>query len=210
MTEKVEEKQSFSRKSADTRRRELIAAGIACLGKGGMAGFTIDQICKQAGVSRGLVNHHFKSKDELLTCIYAEMTDHLVQDYASENTLALLAEIIETSFDEAAFNRSNLRAWLAIWGQVSSNPALSRLHRERYNYYRDRIISAIEQRSPGVDATPPTRSVARQLIAIIDGLWLEYCLHSESFSLAAAKADCYQFLEAYGIRISARPGTAGE
>jgi TetR/AcrR family transcriptional regulator, transcriptional repressor of bet genes len=196
-------KQAFKRKSADDRRRELIAAGIACLGKGGMGAFTIDQICKQAGISRGLVNHHFKTKDELLSCIYADMTAHLIQDNDGRRDSDLLAQIIETSFDEETFNRSNMRAWLAIWGQVPSNPALNRMHKKRYKHYQRRIKSALRQASPGVPAGEDEDSVARQLIAIIDGLWLEYCLHSDAFSLATARSDCYRFLEAYGIK--ARP-----
>ena len=42
-------------------------------------------------------------------------------------------------------------------------------------------------------------SIARQVVALIDGLWLEYCLHSEGFSLADAKRDCLDLLAAYGI-----------
>jgi AcrR family transcriptional regulator len=203
MVANTKAKKAIKRKSADVRRRELIAAGIACLGKGGMGAFTIDQICKQAGISRGLINHHFNTKDELLSCIYAEMTAHLLHDYGAQKTSDLLAQIIETSFDEETFNRSNMRAWLAIWGQVPSNPALSQMHKQRYRHYQQRIKSALRQASPGVPAGQDEDSVARQLIAIIDGLWLEYCLHSEAFSLATARSDCYRFLEAYGIK--ARP-----
>lgn len=170
-----------------------------------MAAFTIDKICKQARISRGLVNHHFKTKDELLSCIYADMTDHLVLKGDPDDTRDLLAQIIETSFDETAFNRSNLRAWLAIWGQVPSNPALRRLHRRRYQHYKKRIQSALQKSVVGSSSSNGIDSIARQLIAIIDGLWLEYCLHSESFSLAAARADCYRFLEAYGIRVEPGP-----
>ena len=194
-------KQVVRRKSAAARREELIAAGIVCLGEGGMSGFTIDQICKQAGISRGLINHHFNTKDELLTCIYAFMTDHLVHEYHSDSALDLLAKIIETSFDEVSFNRSNLRAWLAIWGQVSSNDALSELHKVRYDHYKESIKSALGQVSLSVPVQFDVDSVARQLIAIIDGLWLEYCLHSDGFSLASARADCYRFLAAYGVVI---------
>jgi AcrR family transcriptional regulator len=201
MVEKNRAKQAFERKSADDRRRELIEAGIACLGKGGMAAFTIDQICKQAGISRGLINHHFHTKHELLSCIYAEMTDHLVQDHDGLKSGDLLAQIIATSFDEASFNRSNMRAWLAIWGQVPSNPVLSKIHTQRYDRYKERIKTALRQASPGETADCSNDSVARQLIAIIDGLWLEYCLHSNSFSLAAARADCHRFLAAYGIKV---------
>lgn len=201
MTVKAAKKQAFRRKSADDRRRELIVAGIECLGRGGMAGFTIDQICRQAGISRGLVNHHFRSKDELLACIYKDMTEHLVQEYEGDDEAQLLARIIESNFDENSFNRSNLRAWLAIWGQVPSNPALSALHKLRYDHYHRRIETALRSCRNSAQLEFDVQAVARQLIAIIDGLWLEYCLHSESFSLAAARSDCYRFLDAYGIRL---------
>ncbi len=203
-------KQVIKRKSAAARREELIAAGIVCLGKGGMSGFTIDQICRQAGISRGLINHHFKTKDELLVCIYAHMTDHLLHDYDSDSALGLMTEIIETSFDEKSFNRSNLRAWLAIWGQVTSNDALRELHKVRYDHYKDRIKSALGQVSSSMSLQFNVDSVARQLIAIIDGLWLEYCLHSDGFSLSAARNDCYQFLAAYGVVIPFRGQAVSE
>jgi AcrR family transcriptional regulator len=195
-------KSAFSRKSASDRRQELIAAGIACLGRGGMSAFTIDQICKQAGVSRGLINHHFKSKDDLLTCIYAELTDHLLFESDAGDARGLLASIIETSFDEESFNRSNLRAWLSIWGQVASNEALNDLHRRRYGAYKASIKSALADNSTSNAVDFDADSVARQLIALIDGLWLEYCLHSDGFSLRAAKADCYRFLLAHGVNVA--------
>ncbi|MCP4236419.1 MAG: TetR family transcriptional regulator [Aestuariibacter sp.] len=199
MNRNPSKKSAFSRKSALHRRQELMAAGIACLGKGGMSAFTIDQICKQAGVSRGLINHHFESKDDLLKCIYADMTDHLLVDYNCSDARQLLAMIIDTSFDEGSFNRSNLRAWLSIWGQVASNSALNDLHQQRYGIYKARIKNALADiSSTNVDLFD-VDSVARQLIALIDGLWLEYCLHSSGFSLGAAKADCHRFLLAHGV-----------
>ena len=192
---------TYQRKSAQQRRQELIQAGIVCLGKGGMSAFTIDQICKQAGVSRGLINHHFKTKEELLVCIYADMTNHLVQETPANDPREMLTWIIETSFDEQNFDRSGLRAWLSIWGEVATNKTLNSLHQSRYNKYKARIENTLLDisRSQGLELAAD--SVARQLIALIDGLWLEYCLHSEGFSLAAAKTDCYRFLQSHGILI---------
>jgi AcrR family transcriptional regulator len=192
---------AYRRKSAVQRRQELIQAGITCLGKGGMSAFTIDQICKQAGVSRGLINHHFKTKEDLLTCIYADMTDHLVQESNSDEPRQQLAQIIEFSFDEQSFNRSNLRAWLSIWGEVATNEALNSLHQSRYHKYKSRIAKALTSIATTDRTELDADSVARQLIALIDGLWLEYCLHSAGFSLAAARADCYRFLHSHGVTI---------
>jgi TetR/AcrR family transcriptional repressor of bet genes len=198
-----EKKIAYRRKSAQQRRQELIRAGIICLGKGGMSAFTIDQICKQAGVSRGLINHHFKTKEDLLICIYANMTDHLVQDFKTDEPAQQLAEIIETSFDEHSFNRSNLRAWLSIWGEVATHKALNSLHQNRYRKYKSRIANAMVGMVVPNQAEFNADSVARQLIALIDGLWLEYCLHSAGFSLTAAKTDCYRFLQSHGVTINA-------
>ena len=36
-------------------------------------------------------------------------------------------------------------------------------------------------------------SIARQMIALMDGLWLEYCLNAEGFTLADARTDCLGF-----------------
>lgn len=192
---------AFERKTSFQRRQELIDAGIVCLGKGGMSAFTIDQICKQARVSRGLINHHFDTKEDLLLCIYAQMTDYLVRDTSDKPPREQIAGFIESSFDKNNFKKSNLRAWLAIWGEVATNPKLKSLHQERYLKYRQQLMDALSHISVSSGVERHVEHVARQLIALIDGLWLEYCLHSEGFSLTAAKADCYRFLQSQGVDI---------
>ena len=193
---------AYRRKSADERRRDLVQAGIRCLGKGGMSGFTIDEICKQARVSRGLINHHFRGKQDLLLTIYTDMTEHLVRQPAGRKPDEILKSIIDSNFDESNFNKSSLRAWLSIWGQVPTNPELNVLHRQRYQVYKRRIEKALAGIIGVRDAAPDIDSIARQLIALIDGLWLEYCLHSEGFSLSTARTDCYRMLSHYGIELN--------
>ena len=46
----------------------------------------------------------------------------------------------------------------------------------------------------------------RQLVALIDGLWLEYCLHGDEFSLADARADCLAFVRGHGIELESASG----
>lgn len=192
---------AYRRKSVQQRRQELIQAGIDCLGSGGMSAFTIDQICKQAGVSRGLINHHFKTKEDLLIHIYHEMTEHLIVDRSLASPRQQLKAIIDSSFDQLSFNKSSLRAWLSIWGQVPNNRSLSSLHQERYRIYKTNIEKTLDGLADEDGLKIDSDSIARQLIALIDGLWLEYCLHSEGFSLIDAKTDCHRFLRSNGITI---------
>ncbi len=186
----------YRRKNAQQRRNELVDAGIHCLNNGGMSAFTIDNIHKQAAVSRGLLNHHFNGKEELLICIYQHMTAYLLELPDIETPADQLIALIEGNFDEVGNKQSNLRAWLSIWGEVATNSLLQSLHRERYGAYQQRVQNSIQAIVKTQGLSLDSRSIARQFIALIDGLWLQYCLHSEDFSLIDARADCYQFLEA--------------
>jgi AcrR family transcriptional regulator len=192
---------SYRRKTVNQRRRELIDAGIACLGEGGMSGFTIDRICRKAGVSRGLINHHFRTKEDLLVRIYDTMTAHLVRDSRDRGPLGVLNQVIDSNFDETEFNPGNLRAWLTVWGEVATNRGLQALHRQRYAVYKSRIEGALRELAAEQGKTLDSDSLARQLIALIDGLWLEYCLHPGEFTLAMAKNDCHHLLRGQGIPI---------
>ena len=193
---------AYRRKTAVERKRELIDAGIQCLGQGGISAFTIDNICREARVSRGLINHHFRTKEDLLLQIYAAMTAHLVEAFPSDTADDVLRHVIDSNFDASTFRRSNLRAWLTVWGEIATNPELRALHEQRYQLYKSRIAGALEAVSRrdalGIDG----ESLARQLIAMIDGLWLEYCLHSEDFTLEDARNDCYRLLHGRGIRLA--------
>jgi len=190
---------AYRRKSVAERQRELIDAGIACLGESGMSGFTIDRIRRRAGVSQGLINHYFRSKDDLLLAVYAEMTEHLLADSEQCEPLEFLRGIIDFNFDARTFNTANLRAWLAVWGEIANNRALFELHCRRYAGYLSRIAMALEEIAGGQGLDVEPRQLARQLIALIDGLWLEYCLHPQEFTLDEARRDCYDLLRVKGI-----------
>ena len=62
----------------------LIEAAARCLSRGGIGAFTVDSICREAGVSRGLINHHFDSLDGLLvevykSSLYASVNAHIAE-----------------------------------------------------------------------------------------------------------------------------------
>lgn len=191
----------YSRKQPSVRRQQLIEAAIRCLGQGGMSAFTIDRIRAEAGVSRGLINHHFKGKGELLVRVYEAMTAYLVEAPprshagADASSVERFNAMIEASFAPDAFDRTRLRAWLALWGEVSTNPKLRTLHRRRYRQYRRAIAAAISAIARERKRPVDSEGLAVMLIALIDGLWLEWCLDPSALSAADAKAACYDLME---------------
>src|SRR5580698_3725853 len=71
-------KPRYQRQPPAQRRQALIAATIECLKRYGHEGLSIRTISAQAGVSVGLINHHFPNKDELIAAAYRHFNGELV------------------------------------------------------------------------------------------------------------------------------------
>jgi TetR/AcrR family transcriptional repressor of bet genes len=196
----------FSREQADVRRSMLIEAATRCLSIGGIGAFTVDRICKEAGVSRGLINHHFEGRDGLLievykSSLYASVNAHIVEarqrrvtnaDWPPEEALVAL---VRSNFSQVYFSRANLLIWLSLWGEIAVNPRLQAAHSELYNAYRAELAEDIAAvaRSRGRDVDAP--ALARNFIALVDGLWLEWCLDATVVTPEGAEAAGFEILE---------------
>jgi len=169
----------FRRYAPEVRAAMLVDAGLACLAKGGITAFTVDNICAQAGASRGLIAHHFGGKDGLLAACHAAAYAPVLQGWEGVTR----AGLVDRLFDPAQFTAQGLRVWLALWGEIAVNPALQAEHARHYAAYR-----GIVARLVGDDA------LAGAVIALVDGLWLEQCLAPRLMSPDRAKAACRMLL----------------
>jgi TetR/AcrR family transcriptional repressor of bet genes len=198
MTRTTKPEPRFRRVAPAERRALLIEAGLACLARGGILGFTIDNICAEAEVSRGLITHHFQSKDGLLAAIYDTMIERLlsVVDAPPEGHQHISA-IIDASFAPDAKTRDSLRIWLALWGEIANNPALLKAHRRQYARYRRGVETALTAlaRERGREVDIPF--VALMFISLVDGLWLEWSIDPKQISAGEAKAACQKLLEPF-------------
>jgi AcrR family transcriptional regulator len=61
----------------ETTRRLLIEAAIDCICEFGFAASTLDTITERAGVTRGAVQHHFGTGDELLLAVVDDLNEKL-------------------------------------------------------------------------------------------------------------------------------------
>jgi AcrR family transcriptional regulator len=176
----------------------LIEAGLACLARGGITAFTIDNICAEAGVSRGLVTHHFKSKDGLLVAIYAAIYDRSLAVFTpASGQLPAIEDIIEAEFHPDRFTREHMTLWLALWGEIATTPALAAAHHSYYAKFRDGIAAALGRSADARDRNIDAPELAVLLIALIDGLWLEGCIAPDLMSSERARKGCFRMLEPF-------------
>ena len=187
----------FTRLSSEDRRAQLMDVALAGLAKGGIQEFTVDRICAAAGVSRGLILHHFGSMSGLLAAVYARLYRDTTPDLTALPPDARIEALIEGTFAPKAFNRETLNAWVALWGQIANTPALRDEHRRQYQAYLDEVTEALAALSRTKGRSIDARPSAKSLICLIDGLCLQHCLDPEAMPAEAAKEACRAFLAAH-------------
>jgi TetR/AcrR family transcriptional regulator, transcriptional repressor of bet genes len=183
-----------ARLRASDRRALLEDAARACMARGGIKEFTVDKIVAEAGVSRGLITHHFGSMDGLLVAVYSRMYGEWIAAIAAPQPgLSRLDALVEALVSPALFSREVLNIWLTLWGEIANNPVLRAEHRARYSEYRETIAAALrEAASPGSDIDVDT--VASAFICLVDGLGVQRCVEPDLLPEAAARATCWALL----------------
>ena len=159
------------------RRKELSEAAYEALQVWGLPGTTLVRVAVKAGVSKGIVLHYFRNKDELIEAAMrranAALRDEVVRRLARSRTpRERLDAIIEGNFDEHFFVPQITHAWLSFCGEVPRNPQFARLQRAIHARMHSNLMSALRDLLPGTRAEAAARSIS----VMIDGLWLRHGL----------------------------------
>ena len=168
------------REEAKERRRlELIDATMRSIAKRGFSETTLADVADLAGLSRGIVNFYFKSKDVL----FAETLRFLAEEFrqawrralakAGSDPAQRLRAMLMVNFEPRIFSRKKIAVWYAFWGEAKSRPAYLSVCEEKDREYRqalDACVAAVTL--DGRYAVDPL-AVSRSFDAVTDGFWLD-------------------------------------
>lgn len=187
----------------EKRRQQLINATIRCISRNGISGTKLSDVARTAGLSQGIVNLHFDSKDNLLR----ETLNHLAEEYrrhfettldkAEPDASKQLQALMEMDLRPSICDRSKLAVWFAFWGEVRAVPTYQKICEERDNYYGEALKALCQQViEDGGYQDLDAATVANALSAMTDGLWLSCLINPKNFSRNAALETVYSYLRA--------------
>jgi TetR/AcrR family transcriptional regulator, transcriptional repressor of bet genes len=194
-----------SRRTAtrEERRQQLIAATIKCISKKGIGSTTLGDVAQEAGLSQGIVNLHFASKENL----FNETLQFLAEDYKAQfdTTLAKagpeaaekLLALMEMDLKPSVCDRQKLAVWFAFWGEVKSVPTYQKIC-EAYDRGYDDAINGLCQAiiDDGNYKSISAQTVTDALSSMTDGLWLSYLVSPKGFDRDVAMDAVYSYLRA--------------
>jgi len=149
-----------------------------------MGSTTLGDVAREAGLSQGIVNLHFESKDNLLKETlrslageYRERFDKAV-DKSGPHAADKLRAVMELDLGTTICNQRKLAVWFAFWGEVKSRPTYRRLCDEWDQRY-EKVVAALceELIADGDYRNVEAITIAYGISSMINGLWLS-CLIS--------------------------------
>ncbi|PBB37297.1 transcriptional regulator BetI [Mesorhizobium sp. WSM3868] len=188
--------------SKEVRQLQLIEATIDSLAKRGYAETTMADVADGAGLSRGIVNFHFESKEKLLVATLQYMYDEYSAHWraalqkAGDDPARQLQALVWADFDRSICNKRKLAAWCAFWGEAKSRPTYQALSSSRDAYYQQVFIdlcATLKQRG-GYAYEPQVMALA--LSAMLEGLWLRLMMGTEDTTRETALQAANAFLAA--------------
>src|SRR5262249_26290973 len=196
----------------EARQRQLIEATIVAIGRFGYAKLTLNHVASLAGLSPGIVNFHFRTKEQLL----AATLEYLVEEYeafwsqaaekAGPSAAAKIEAMIDFEFDPRVSSLEKVAVWFAFWAEAQVNPS----HRERVARLEARyfeVTRVLFQRliEEGGYSGLSADALAYGFNAMLDGFLNDLMIDPASFEREEAKRICRLFLSGLFPRDFAGP-----
>lgn len=174
-----------ARLSGDERRALLVGSTLDVIAEEGMHSATLRRVAERAGVTNGLIRHHFSSKNQMILDSYAEVIARMtgpcraVLARESADPKRRLADFVRASLDASVVEPRLFSAWACFIALVHVDSDFERVHREGYLDFQAEIgpLIAAALASEGRHASADeVTDLTIQLNALMDGLWIEGCL----------------------------------
>ena len=167
------------------RRKHLIDAAWRCMARDGYRNLSVDDVCAEAGLSKGAFYTYFEQKEHLLLALLdddaARLSD-VVADAAGqpsgvEQIRRFVAALVDRGSDAAAVQ---LRA--DLWAEIASDDVLRQRFLETMRQRRVRLAALIEHAVGAGDLIDvPANALAAVFLALGDGLMLHRVLDPSGF-----------------------------
>lgn len=186
------------RASKQFRREQLINATIDSIAAKGYSATTLADVADGAGLSRGIVNFHFESKEKLFIETLTFMSDEYgahwreALEAAGGSTAAQLRALVVADLDPAICNPRMISAWFAFWAEAVTRPAYQKLcWSHDADYLATFTTLCARMKEEGGYAYDP-HNMGTALYSLQEGLWMRLMFSSAEFSQPRALATALQ------------------
>lgn len=171
----------------------IMEKSMRLFAENGYHGTSINQIAKEAGISKGLIYNYFEKKEDIVE----EIISHAFSDFEFmfeqmmnfEEPYEAIKVIMNSSFDMIKNQAEFYKLLIMVSLQKDLQPITTKVMEEFY----DNMYAAMEKLFEALGVDDPFTE-ARVFGAAFDGAFINYCFFGENFPLENLRV---YFLEKY-------------
>lgn len=197
------QKKRPAKRDPDSSKRILIAATLDTIAEIGITDTTVSKIIARADLSRGMIHLHFGGKNQLLAAAaqafgqqYFEELDRCVEA-VGENPEAVIMAVVRADLGDALLNERSTRIWHAFRGAASTNDGIaahSSTRDKRLRSILNKAFKRIASDYKDADQVTLARDATFGLLALLEGMWVDYLTNAHAFSRQVAVSIIRRFL----------------
>lgn len=189
--------------SRQDNRQILIEATLDSIAEIGLIRTSVSEIIKRAGLSRGMIHLHFQGKENLLAAAadfasqryYNRLDGHL--KVAASGPQFRIEALILCDLSEEGLNEYITRTNHEFQGATRAFPVLAPYSDTRDIRLRAYFEEAFEEIFTDLqepDAALAAQDLTTGLVAMMEGLWVDYLLNPQDFDRAQAARIVFRML----------------
>ena len=172
---------------AAERKDQIVRATVDCITRYGYHNFSMQDVARTAGVSKGIIHYYFLNKDELMMSVLDKVAGDIERVIASEmesitNPKRKLEVFIDVCFDVVRSTKEYYQVNMDFWTQINQKEEVRKVIALHYRKFRESCALIIEEGiSSGEFRAVEPREYASYVVAVIDGLSLQWLFDEQIF-----------------------------
>ena len=180
---------------------KLISSAIKNISQKGIKETTMHDVSHGAGLSQGIVNFHFKSKELLLIETLKFISNEYLETFqrniikSGSDPRKKIISIINNDFSKKICSQDKMAVWFTFFSEVKFKPAYQQICKERDLYYQNITQNILRELIISEKNNISEKNISRGLQALVMGLWLDQLEDPDTFSRKQAKQICFDYLK---------------
>ena len=172
---------------ASERKNQIVRATVECITRYGYHNFSMQDVARAAGVSKGIIHYYFLNKDDLMMSVLERVVsdiEHVLHSdiNAIKDPVKKLEIFIEVCFDVVRSTKEYYQVNMDFWTQINQKEAVRQVIAKHYVKFRKTCSDVLEEGiKGGVFKNVNPQEYSSFIIATIDGISLQWLFDKEVF-----------------------------
>ena len=172
---------------AAERKDQIVRTTVDCITKHGYHNFSMQDVARTAGVSKGIIHYYFLNKDELMMSVLDKVAGDIETVLASEmesttDPRRKFEVFLEVCFDIVRNTKEYYQVNMDFWTQINQKEEVRKVIARHYAKFRDSAVIVIRDgMNAGIFRQLDPLDYASYVVAVIDGLSLQWLFDEQVF-----------------------------